>query len=135
MPSPNALQIVKVPELIVPGERLRTQMLGTTATGHGLVTNGNLGADLIRLEAGEAFPMHTHPGDHLLYVLRGRGTITVDGVTYEVQPGELYMVDGLAEHSVGAVDEHWLMSIGSPHKALDATDRMKIVDEVRASWS
>jgi len=122
-------QTVHFPDLIRVGQKLPVAMHDTDATGKGLVTNGNLGADMIRVEAGHSFPMHTHPGDHLLIVVRGRGTVTIGGVVHPTAPGDVYMVPGLVEHSVGAVEEHFILSIGSPHKALDAHDRMAVVPE------
>lgn len=102
----------------------------SVASGAPLLTNGHLGADLIRLEPGQEFAAHTHPGDHLLFVLRGRGTITVDGIVYQTEPGDLYMVPGLQIHAVGASVQstipHVIMAIGSPHKRIDAEDRMEL---------
>ena len=101
---------------------------GAPAIGLPLHTNGNLGADILFVEAGKQFPVHTHPGDHLLYCLEGRGTISVDGVTYEIQPGDIYMVDGLVPHAVGAIDDHTIVAIGSPHKPVASPERMAFVD-------
>jgi quercetin dioxygenase-like cupin family protein len=104
------------------------QVHGAPAKGLPLHTNGNLGADMLFVGAGAQFPVHTHPGDHLLYCLSGRGTITVDQVTYEIFPGDIYMVDGLVPHAVGAITDHVLVAIGSPHKPVDSPERMKFVD-------
>jgi quercetin dioxygenase-like cupin family protein len=101
---------------------------GAPARGLGLHTNGHLGADLLHVKAGDQFPVHTHPGDHLLYCLSGEGTITVDQVTYTIVPGDLYMVDGLVPHAVGAVTDHVILAIGAPHKAVDSPERMAFVD-------
>src|SRR6266702_3055891 len=57
------------------GARL-AHMAHSNATGQSLVSNGFLGADIIRLSAGDGFVPHTHPGDHLLIVIGGQGTIT-----------------------------------------------------------
>lgn len=94
------------------------------ATGEALITNGRLGADLIRLDAGEGFAPHTHSGDHLLVVLGGSGTITYDGRIYATSAGEMYIVAGLVPHAVGAISEHIILAIGAPHKPLDSIDRM-----------
>jgi quercetin dioxygenase-like cupin family protein len=105
-------------------------MFGAPAVGIPLVSNGNLGGDLIHVEAGESFPIHTHPGDHLLLCLAGAGTISVAGVTYRVKPMDLYMVPGLVPHAVGAPDdaEHFLLAIGSPHKGVADPSRMAWTD-------
>jgi quercetin dioxygenase-like cupin family protein len=94
------------------------------ATGHGLVTNGALGADLIRLPAGAGFEPHTHPGHHILAVVGGVGTITYAGRVHETHAGQVYLVEGEVPHAVGAITDHVILAIGSPHKAVDAEDRM-----------
>jgi quercetin dioxygenase-like cupin family protein len=74
--------------------------------------------------------VHTHPGDHLLLCLAGVGTISIDQQTFEVRPGDLYLVPGLVPHAVGAHPDHahTLVAIGAPHKPVDAADRMTAVD-------
>jgi quercetin dioxygenase-like cupin family protein len=70
-----------------------------------------------------------HPGDHLLLVVKGAGTVTFGGVVYPTRPGDLYMVDALTEHAVGAgSDGHWLLSFGAPHVPVDSPERMRVVE-------
>jgi quercetin dioxygenase-like cupin family protein len=104
------------------GARSRV-MQGHLATGDGLVGNGHLGADIIRCAAGGGFAPHTHIGDHLLFVVGGEGTITYDGRVYATHAGQVYFVEGAVPHAVGAITDHVLLSIGTPHRAVDATDR------------
>jgi quercetin dioxygenase-like cupin family protein len=99
----------------------------SVATGEALVSNGAMGADIIRLAATEGFVPHTHPGDHLLIVLGGEGTITVGGTVHPTRAGEIYMVSGEVPHAVGAITDHVILSVGSPHRAIDASDRMELV--------
>jgi quercetin dioxygenase-like cupin family protein len=101
---------------------------GAPARGLALHSNGHLGADMLHVAAGDQFPVHTHPGDHLLYCVAGEGTITVDQVTYTIRPGDLYMVEGLIPHAVGAITDHVLVAIGAPHKPIDSPERMTFVD-------
>lgn len=98
------------------------------ATGEALVSNGAIGADVIRLAAGKGFAPHTHPGHHLLIVIAGEGTITYNGVVYPTRAGQIYLVEGLIPHAVGAITDHVILAAGSPHKAVDAVDRMALVD-------
>ena len=102
---------------------------GAPALGIPLHSNGHLGADMLYVRAGDRFPVHTHPGDHLLLCLAGEGTISVGEVTYRVRPGDIYMVDGLVPHAVGAGDEdHILVAIGAPHKPVQSPERMQFTD-------
>lgn len=90
---------------------------------------GAMGGDLLDLPAHCRFPLHVHPGHHILLCLRGTGTFTVGGVVHDVVPGDLMMVEGDVPHAVGAgPDGHVLMAIGAPHKPLDSEERMRLVD-------
>ena len=97
------------------------------ATGTGLVSNGAVGADLIRLPARAGFVPHTHPGHHILIVVAGVGTITYDGRVYETHAGQTYLIEGEVPHAVGAITDHLIVAVGAPHKAVDADDRMAAV--------
>ncbi len=96
-------------------------------TGESLVSNGMLGADIIRLGAGERFQPHTHAGDHLLIVIGGQGTIAVDGVIHPTRAGEIYMVEGAVPHAVGAISDHVLLAVGAPHVPVHSPERMTAV--------
>jgi quercetin dioxygenase-like cupin family protein len=130
--TPAEVRIINVPATAHQGSRSQHDgwlpVHGAPAVGHPMHSNGHLGADLIHVAAGDQFPVHTHPGDHLLYCVSGHGTITVDQVVYEIHPGDLYMVDGMVPHAVGAITNHTILAIGSPHKAVDSPERMTWVD-------
>ncbi|MEA2511418.1 MAG: hypothetical protein QOJ59_905 [Thermomicrobiales bacterium] len=129
----GGLQVVRwASDLGVNGEQLLGVDLGarpacmahSNATGEGLVSNGFLGADVIRLAAGDGFVPHMHPGDHLLIVVGGLGTITCGGKVYPTRAGEIYLVEGEVPHAVGAITDHVILAVGAPHRPVDATDRM-----------
>lgn len=103
------------------------EMHGAAATGLGLVSNGVIGADIIRLPAGGGFPPHTHPGHHVLVVVGGQGTITYNGRVYPTQAGEIYLVEGSVPHAVGAISDHVILAVGAPHRPVASQDRMKTV--------
>jgi quercetin dioxygenase-like cupin family protein len=99
-------------------------MARSHATGEGLVSNGFLGADIIRLAAGDGFAPHTHAADHLLIVIGGLGTITCGGKIFPTRAGEIYMVEGEVPHAVGAITDHVILAVGAPHMPVDSPDRM-----------
>jgi len=103
------------------------KMAHSVATGEAMVTNGQLGCDVIRLGAGQGFVPHTHPGDHLLIVLAGQGTVTLGGNIHPTEAGQVYLVPGAVPHAVGAITEHVILAVGSPHKAVDDESRMQPV--------
>jgi quercetin dioxygenase-like cupin family protein len=111
-------------ELLVPDERGTHDMAHSAAHGDGLVSNGDLGVDLIRVDAGDGFVPHTHPGDHILIPVYGRGTITYDGNVYETNAGQVYIIEGEIPHGVGAITNHGILAVGAPHAPIDSPDRM-----------
>lgn len=117
-----------VTSLNISHDELPIQMHGAAAaTGLALVSNGIIGADIIRLSAGGGFSPHTHPGHHVLVVLGGQGTITYNGRVYPTQAGEVYLVEGSVPHAVGAISDHVILAVGAPHRPVASRDRMKIV--------
>ncbi|MEU5634080.1 cupin domain-containing protein [Streptomyces rishiriensis] len=96
------------------------------ATGHSLLSSGHVGADILHVPAGSGFAPHTHPGDHLLFVLAGTGTISVAGEIVPTRPGQVYMVEGAVTHAVGAVTDHMILSVGAPHRHLDSPERQEL---------
>jgi quercetin dioxygenase-like cupin family protein len=100
----------------------------SNATGQAMVSNGQIGADVIQLKANEGFVPHTHPGDHLLIVIGGEGTVTYNGKIYPTCAGQIYLLEGEVPHAVGAITDHVILAIGSPHKPVDSEDRMEIVE-------
>ena len=86
-----------------------------------------MGIDLIEMDPGTSFPLHTHSGAHVLYVLDGVGTVTIDGVVHPTKPGDCYFIQADEPHAVGAVERHRLLSIGLPHRTVDDPQRMHVV--------
>ena len=125
----TGVNIINLDEAAGAVRELGVPVHGAPATGLALHCNGHLGADILHVPAGQQFPVHAHPGDHLLLCLKGTGTISVGERTYQVKPGDLYMVDGGIPHAVGAgPEDHVLVSIGAPHKPVDSPERMWYTD-------
>lgn len=103
-------------------------MVATAATGAPLVTNGHLGVDVIRVPAGAGFAPHTHPGDHLLVIVGGSGTIAYDGKIYPTSAGDVYLVEGAVAHAVGAITDHVILAVGVPHMPVDSDSRQELVE-------
>lgn len=94
----------------------------------GLDTNETMGIDLIDMDPGTAFPLHTHPGAHILFILEGEGTVTIGEEVYVTRPGDCYFIPGDLSHGVGATQHHKLLAIGFPHRGIKNPQRMDIVD-------
>ncbi|HET8846978.1 MAG TPA: cupin domain-containing protein [Ktedonobacteraceae bacterium] len=95
----------------------------------GLEISENMGIDLIDMDPNTKFPLHTHPGSHILFVIEGKGTVTIGETTYITRPGDCYFVPAELTHGVGATEHHQILSIGFPHKSLNDPERMNIVDK------
>ncbi len=111
-------------------------LAGTEITGKQLfcsedIGNGtHLGVDRLRLLPGEKFPKHTHPGHHLLYIIKGMGTVTIEDKVYVTVPGDLYLVNGNVLHALSAGETgQLLLSFAVPHKHLSDASRILIVPE------
>lgn len=91
-----------------------------------------IGADLIEMQPGSAFPLHTHPGDHILYGISGRGTVTIDGEKRPVEVGTTVYIAGGYPHNVGTYAEDAepfvLLVVGHPKQHVSSPDRLKLVE-------
>jgi quercetin dioxygenase-like cupin family protein len=103
-------------------------MAATEAMAAALVTNGYLGVDLINVPDGGGFAPHTHPGDHLLIIIRGEGTITYEGRIYATRAGQVYLIEGAVPHAVGGLRDHAILAVGAPHRLPDSPERMALVE-------
>jgi len=90
-----------------------------------------IGSDLIEMQPDHAFPLHSHAGQHILYVVRGTGVIHMDGVDHPIREGDTIFVPAEYPHGVktpkGAPGPLVLLAIGYPHRRIDAQDRMYTV--------
>ncbi|MEU9123221.1 cupin domain-containing protein [Streptomyces sp. NPDC048506] len=112
------------------GEVLRG-IRGTPGVTEELPAAPEIGVDRIVMQPGSAFELHTHPGAHILYVLRARGFIHVDGTDYEMAEGDTVYVPAHYPHGVRTHPEAEapveFLSFGIPHMPLDSPRRMSFV--------
>ena len=110
---------------ILPGIRGRAGVTAPT------LENVEIGADLIEMQPGSSFPLHTHPGEHILYVIHGRGFVHVDGIDHAIKEGDTIFVPAEYAHGVktseASTSPFLLLAFGYPHKHIGALDRMRIV--------
>lgn len=62
--------------------------LGNGVTRHILAHGGTMMAVEVNFAQGAVGPLHSHPHEQLTYVLSGRFSFTIDGVTQEVGAGD-----------------------------------------------
>jgi mannose-6-phosphate isomerase-like protein (cupin superfamily) len=94
----------------------------------GKADGSSIGCDFIWLDPEAGFPMHTHAGDHILYVIRGAGFVHIDGRDIRVGMGDLIHIPAEYPHRVFTCGSALLIAaFGHPHKAIDSKDRMDLV--------
>lgn len=54
---------------------------------------------LINDPPGRLYPLHTHPETKLLVFLKGSMEVSVEGKTYQCNPGDKLIIPGKVEHS------------------------------------
>jgi quercetin dioxygenase-like cupin family protein len=99
-----------------------------------VIENGmEIGVDRLKMESGARFDLHIHPGAHILYVLKSRGFIHIDGVDYEIGAGDTVYVPANYAHGVRTNpkvrDAFELLAFGVPHMPISSQDRMTLVSE------
>lgn len=107
------------------GIRGRIGVARMSAKGH------QLGVDLFEMQPGAAFPLHTHSGDHILYGIKGKVYVSVDGVDYLMKEGDSVFIPAEYAHGVKTIPDDNIpaqfLAFGYPHKHVSAKDRMKLV--------
>lgn len=111
---------------------------GVSGVAEFLESGTEIGADRIIMESGARFELHTHPGAHILYVLRSRGYIHIAGIDYEMAEGDTVYVPAEFPHGVKTNQEVAepleLLAFGVPHMPVDSRSRMKLVDQGGGEW-
>lgn len=101
-------------------------MHGSEGTGIRLLKHGEFGADLVHFAPGKRTDRHTHPGDHILLVLSGKGWLEYGPEKKLLEQGLIYLVPGSVPHAVGASEGEplLLLSVANDHRDVSAGDRL-----------
>lgn len=85
------------------------------------------GVDVLVVPPHAAFPVHTHPGHHVLYVVDGEGTVMYEGEVIRSRPGDFIVIPAEVVHNVAAGPSgQVILSIGAPHHRIDSHTRMTV---------
>lgn len=100
------------------------------AKGLPLLHNGDsFGADVIEFPPMGMVPMHTHPGDHVLFCVAGSGYVTI-GISAPdaISQGDCYLIRSMEPHAVSA-GQHGLrlIVVGNNHRPVDSKERLDVV--------
>ena len=81
---------------------------------------------------GAAFPLHVHEGDHILYILEGRGSVHVGGIDHPAEPGDTLFIPAALPHGVKAdpacPHPFVFLAVGYPHRRIESPDRMTVIE-------
>ena len=117
--------------LSMPTGNLPVKMAASDATALPLVSHDGFGADLIRFGPGECVEEHIHPGAHILFVMRGTGTLTYEDERHALCPGLVYMIPGNVKHAIYAdklgTGDLLLIAVGNDHKPAWSGERLTLV--------
>lgn len=58
---------------------------------------------VVRLRQGESLEPHRHAQPETYFTLSGRGTVTIEGVVHDVDPGRMLFIPGNAQHQINNV--------------------------------
>jgi quercetin dioxygenase-like cupin family protein len=108
-----------------------TGIRGRSGVAAPTVEGIEIGADVIEMLPGSAFPYHTHSGEHILYVIQGSGYVYIDGIDHSIKEGDTIFIAAEYPHGVKtdkiATSPFLLLAFGYPHKHIGSLDRMRIV--------
>lgn len=127
--------IRNITDLAAAGECGGVPVHGAPATGETLFRTPELaddlyaGIDLLVVEPDAAFPIHTHAGHHMLYVVAGEGSVMYEGKVYPTRSGDFVVIEAEVIHNVAAGPSgQYLLAFGAPHRHVHAADRMTVVE-------
>jgi quercetin dioxygenase-like cupin family protein len=64
---------------------------------------------VVRLRQGESLEPHHHAQPETYFTLSGRGTVTIEDVVHNVDPGRMLFIPANARHQINNVDAEDLM--------------------------
>lgn len=103
-------------------------MFGSQALGLSLVKNNNFAADILHFQPNTQTILHTHPGNHILFVVDGSGWLFFDNAMHVLSVGDCYFVPGNIPHQVGTDNTIlYLLSIADDHRPVDSPERLQEV--------
>jgi quercetin dioxygenase-like cupin family protein len=90
--------------------------------GSGSACQNDMAVGVVRLQKGESLEPHRHSQPETCFTLSGRGTVTIDDVLHDVDPGRLLFIPGNAQHQINNVREKRHQAQGWGCVSLDPMD-------------
>ncbi|UNC91075.1 cupin domain-containing protein [Candidatus Contubernalis alkaliaceticus] len=67
-----------------------------------------------RLKRGKQLPVHKHPQEQTGYLVSGHIILTIDGESFDMSPGDSWIIHGNIEHSAEIVEDSVAVEVFSP---------------------
>jgi len=67
-----------------------------------------------KLAAGHTLPNHSHPHEQTGYLVSGHIVLTVDGIPYDMKPGDSWAILPDVEHSAEIVEDSVAIEVFAP---------------------
>ncbi len=84
---------------------------------------------IAHLDAGSTMPEHRHPQEQIVFLLRGRMKLIVDGTPHEMTAGDSFYLESKVPHGVEAIEETRVLDTFSPPRdeylAIDEANRRR----------
>jgi mannose-6-phosphate isomerase-like protein (cupin superfamily) len=77
--------------------------------GSGSACQNDMTMGVVRLRKGESLEPHFHAQPETYFTVSGRGTVTIDGVVFNVDPGRMLFIPGNARHQINNTNEEDLL--------------------------
>ena len=77
--------------------------------GSGSACQNDMTMGVVRLRKGESLEPHSHSQPETYFTLSGCGTVTIESVVHEVEPGRMLFIPGNARHQINNMHEEDLM--------------------------
>jgi quercetin dioxygenase-like cupin family protein len=58
----------------------------------------NFSMRVISFQSDGATPAHSHPWEHEVFILKGTGTVEIDGKSVPLKPGDVVFIPGNSKH-------------------------------------
>jgi quercetin dioxygenase-like cupin family protein len=110
-----AKQAADFPDLVVFGRsRAKSSSPESGLTRCILAYNDKLFIAEHKMEKGWSGALHSHPHDQAVYVVSGKIRVDSQGKTYDLGPGDTFVVRGGIEHGASAVEESIVVDVFTP---------------------
>ncbi len=111
-------------KVLIPYKNIPAAQLAQGAMSH-IIAGNNMTLSFASLEAGSYFPIHSHPYEQMMLILKGELDAILEGVLYRMRPGDVIVFPHGLQHGAQMRDQDCeILDIFSPARP-DYEDKMR----------